>query len=133
MFAGQARLERRVYILVFEADLPVAVLRSFRWSVPRPSQIAAQSSSLMSSGRRQHLGVRNRAAHVVGNEARIEQMILAGCIAQYALVERQSFFPEPAHDSLPCSAGVRAAMSSTTSVPVPSLVKTSSRMLSGSL
>ena len=43
---------------------------------------------------------------------------------QHALVERQPLFPEPAHSSSPCSAGVRAAISSTTSVPVPSSVPT---------
>ena len=83
--------------------------------------------------RSKHLCVRDRTTNVVRNESRIELVVLACRVAQHAFIERQAFFPEPAHDSAACSSGDRALTSSTTSVPVPSFVNTSSRMLSGSL
>ena len=45
----------------------------------------------------QHLGMRDRAADVVGHEARIEQVVLSRRVSQHALGERQAFFPQPGH------------------------------------
>ena len=128
----QAGFERRVRVLVLERDLPLAAGETVRERLEaltdRGAVIVADQSLC-----REHLGMRDGATHVVRHEARIESVIFARRVAEYALVERQTLVPEAAHGLLPCSSGVSAAMSSTTSVPVPSLVKTSSRMLSGSL
>src|SRR5690606_33153826 len=73
-------------------------------------------------------------AHVVGDQPLVEAVVLARGVAQHALGERQPLLPQP-HVRSPaeaCSAGVRAPMSSTTSVPVPSFVNTSSSRASGS-
>ena len=79
----------------------------------------------------EHLGMGDRAADVIRHEPRVEDVVLARRVTKHALVERQPFVPEPAHVPLACSAGVSAAVSLTTSVPVPSFVNTSSSRLSG--
>ena len=130
---GQSRLERRMHILVFEADTPLA---SSKACLECAKAVAYRRAVLVSDlpGCSKHLGVCDRAFDIVRHESCVEQMILAGCVAQYALGKRQTFFPEPGHDvGPPCSAGDRAAMSLTTSVPVPSFVNTSSNRLSGTL
>ena len=87
---------------------------------------------------RQHAGMCNGGPHVVGHQPVVECVILPGGLAEDFLVEGFALVPKPGHDPpserLPCcSAGDRLSMLSTTSVPVPSFVKTSSRMLSGNL
>src|SRR5262245_62842025 len=77
----------------------------------------------------QHLGMRDRGSDVVRHEPIVQRVILAGGVTQNALVERRPFVPQSAHPAC-CSAALRTLMFSTTSVPVPSFVNTSARMLS---
>ena len=131
--AREAALERRVYVLVLERNAPFPGvergLELFQAVTDGARVVVADEP-----GRSQHLRVRDRAAHVVGHEARIEQVILARRVAQDTFAERQALVPQARHDPPPaCSAGVNALMSLTTSVPVPSLVNTSSSRLSGKL
>ena len=119
-------------ILILEADFPVARRKT---RVERAETIANGGTVFAADQLLvcQHLSVRDRAAYVVRDKAGIQQVVFARGVAQNALVEWQTLFPEPAHDAVLCSAGVRPSMSSTTSVPVPSLVRTSRSMLSASL
>ncbi len=119
-------------ILVPERDVPVLV---GEFPLEFVQAITNRSCVLITDepGFGQHLGVGDRAPDVVRHEPCIEPVILARGIAQDALVQRQPFLPEAGHDSSPCSAGVSAAMSLTTRVPVPSFVNTSSNRLSGTL
>src|SRR5690606_34163920 len=85
---------------------------------------------------KKHLRMRDGAAHVIGHQPFVKQMIFACRIAQYPFVQRDALVPKSRHASVPaeaCSAADSAAMSFTTSVPVPSLVNTSSSRLSGTL
>ena len=79
----------------------------------------------------QHPGVRDRRHHVVPDQAIVERVVLAGRESQHALVERRALVPEPRHQCAPCSAGLSALVSATTSVPVPSFVNTSASSASG--
>jgi len=79
----------------------------------------------------QHLGVGDRGAYVVRHQPLIECMVLARGIFEHALIERRSLVPQTRHGAPCCSAGLRALMSATMSVPVPSLVNTSARIPSG--
>ena len=130
---GQSRLERRVDVFILECDLPFAGFEALLervQSVTNRRAICVGNESLRS----QHFRVRDRASDVVTDEPGIEDVIFAGRVSQHALVQRQSFFPQAAHvSSSPCSAGVSASVLLTTSVPVPSLVKTSSSRLSANL
>ncbi len=129
----QARLERRVHVFVVERDLPLAGIEGgLEFVEPVADRVTV--GGVDQARFREHLDMCDRTSYVVGNEPRIEPVILARRIPQYALVERQTLVPQACHVAPPpCSAGVSAAMSLTTSVPVPSLVKTSSSRLSGAL
>jgi hypothetical protein len=83
----------------------------------------------------QHLGVRNGTPHVVGDQPVVECVVLARRVLEDLRVERCALVPQACHGPACglCSAGVSAPMSSTISVPVPSLVKTSARRLSATL
>ena len=86
----------------------------------------------------EHFGMCDRGADVVSDQAIIQGMIIAGSVVEHSRVERSSLVPEARHDiqdqcCASCSAALRAFRSATTSVPVPSSVKTSASKLSGAL
>ena len=121
---GEAPLERRVTVLVGELDVPGAARMLLGERAERRRQlreVGVREQPL----RVEHLRVRERGAHVVGHEALIEGEVLAGRVAQHALIERCALVPQATHEAPCCSAGVRALTSATISVPVPSLVNTS--------
>ena len=92
----QAGLEGGVDVLVVERDLqsPAACSRA---SSSSPARMAARSSAARSPASCEHLGVGDRGAHVVGDEAGVEAVVLAGGVAQDPLVERLALVPEAAH------------------------------------
>ena len=86
--------------------------------------------------RREHLGVRDRRAHVVARRAvRRARGPRRPCSARTRSSSGSALVPEPRHQRLACVCCPRGAQAfgvvSTTSVPVPSLVNTSASRLSG--
>ena len=130
MRAVEPPLERGVAILVGELDVPVpaGVLVGERAEAGADGLEVARAEQAL---RMQHLGMRDRGAHVVRHEALIERVVLARGELEHARIERRALVPQPRHGALCASAGDRALTSATISVPVPSLVNTSPRMPSG--
>src|ERR1700733_2133742 len=121
---SQAPLERTLAVLLGELDVPEPALML----IGERAEPGADLLEVLAGEELlclQHLGMGNRGAHVIAHQALIERRV-----AQYALIERCALVPKSAHVPLCCSAGVSALMSCTISVPVPSLVNTSARMLS---
>ena len=83
----------------------------------------------------QHAGMGDRGAHVVGHQPVVETMVIARRVLEHAGVQGRALVPEPRHGvAAPCcSAGLKTFRSSTTRVPVPSLVKISASRLSADL
>ena len=130
---GEPALERRVDVFVLECNVPVSGVER-RLELLQAITDGTRVFVADEPGGGEHLRMRDRPADVVGHEASVQQMILAGRVTQDPFAERQALVPEARHEPPPaCSAGVNAAMSLTTSVPVPSLVNTSSKRLSGKL
>src|SRR5210317_1033317 len=128
----QPRLKRRMHVLVVERDLPFTFGETlFERAQTNTDRVAIIVGNEFLGG--QHFRVSYRTTNVVGDESRIKKVVFARRVAENSFIQRQAFFPESAHVSSPCSSGVRALISSTTSVPVPSFVNTSSRILSGNL
>ena len=128
-------LQGTLDVLVLKANFPLAVGETlFEFCKPvtnRPAVFIAHQFLCC-----KHLRMRLRSAHVIRHEARIQQVVLSRREHKYSLIEWQAFFPKPGHESDPldaASAAVNAAMSLTTSVPFPSLVNISSRILSAAL
>ena len=132
--------ERGLAILQLERNRPLATgmaIRNVLQSVANHDEVGLREQAALV----QHFGVRDRSAHVVGHEAVVERVVFAGREAQHALIQWRALVPESCHgmDLLlmsalaandagqfaPCSAGVSALVSATTSVPVPSFVKIS--------
>src|SRR3569833_1317792 len=128
---GQPLLERRLPILVFQADVPFA-----------PSMLLAERSQpgsddlQVSRGKQllgmQHLNMGKGGGHVISNQPLIERIIFAGRVLQHTAVERRALIPQTTHADC-CSAGLSALTSATINVPVPSFVNTSPRIPSGDL
>src|SRR5690242_6685318 len=89
-------LERAVCVLVGELDRPSARRMCGRQRLEafadRFGIRGAQELLLL-----EHARVRDRRAGVVRDEPLVELVILAGCEAQDALVERQALVPEARH------------------------------------
>ena len=106
----EALLERGLAVLVGELDLPLARARARRASAVSPSRMASQIRvRRAASAALQHLGVRDRGAHVVVHEALVERVVLAGRVREHTLVERRALVPEPAHVASTCRPAVRPA------------------------
>ncbi len=127
---GQVALERGVHVLVGELDVPATAGVLGGQLVERRAH-AGELVRAEQALRVQHLGVRQRGAHIVGHETLIEREVLARAVAEHLRIERHALVPQPRHGGLCCSAGLSALMSATIMVPVPSLVNTSPRMPSG--
>ena len=130
---GKALLERGLPVFVGELDVPLAA----RVGCAEGEQ-AAFDRAVIGVGQEllcaQHRGMRDRRRDVVAHEPLIERVVLARRVGEDARVERRALVPEACHAPPPCcSAVLSALMSATISVPVPSLVNTSARMLSGEL
>ena len=83
----QQILQRRLPVLVLE--LHVAIRRAHARRRSRSDlAIAARSCGGQQPLSVEHFRVRDRCAHVVGDEPIVERVILAGRVAQDALVER---------------------------------------------
>src|SRR5215469_3700524 len=123
-------LERGLPVLVRELDVPGAA-RMLGADLAEGSANGGEVGIRQQLLAVQHLGVRDRGAHVVRHEPLIECVVLAGGEAQHPLIEGRALVPQPRHDTPCCSAGGSALTSATIMVPLPSLVNTSARMPSG--
>jgi len=94
--AREQRLERGLAVLEIERHRPFATgvgLPDLAESRPHRLEIgAAQQAAVV-----QHLGVGDGGLHVVGDQAVVEGVVLAGRVAQHALVERRTLVPESRH------------------------------------
>jgi hypothetical protein len=52
----------------------------------------------------QHLGMGDRGAHVVRDQAGVKEVVLAGRVAEHPLVERLPLVPEACHRAPPTAA-----------------------------
>ena len=134
---GEQILDGGLTILLLERNAPLALCvlladgrqrRTYRLKIRRRQQFLFAK----------HFRMCNRGADVVGHQAIVQGMVFARRIIKHARIERSSLVPEASHDAkdqccASCSAGLKAFKSATTSVPVPSLVKTSASKLSAAL
>jgi hypothetical protein len=94
----QQILERRLSILVLEPHVPFAARMLgcdlAQTALDRRKIFGAQQPLCM-----QHLGVRDRCAHVIGDQSVVERVIFAGRVTQHTLVETRALVPQPAHVS----------------------------------
>jgi hypothetical protein len=94
----QAGLERGMDVLFLDGDLPGAgrVLRGERLeAVADRGQVVRRQQP----GGVQHLGVGDRGADVVGDEAGVQPVVLAGGVAEHPGVERLPLVPQAGHQA----------------------------------
>src|SRR3569833_3255026 len=114
---GQPLLERRLPILVFQADVPFA-----------PSMLLAERSQpgsddlQVSRGKQllgmQHLNMGKGGGHVISNQPLIARIIFAGRVLQHTAVERHALIPQTTHTNC-CSAGRGAGAAAAGGGPGP--------------
>ena len=100
--SGEPGLEGGVDVLVREGDppLPRRVLRGKRL---QPLADGGEVRRGEQPHLVEHAGVGDRGPDVIGDEAGVEGVVLAGGVAQHALVERLPLVPQPAHAALSTS------------------------------
>ena len=132
----QSFFERCLTIFIRKLDTPITL------GVRGDERLEAALDGVAVFGREQplcvqHLSMGDRGACVIGNKALIESVIFSRRVLQHALIERCALVPESCHARAECaaasSAGASLPISATTSVPVPSLVKTSAKIASAAL
>jgi len=103
---GEPLLERGLTVFIGELDFPLAVRvlsADRRQSVANCVQIRVGQQFLGI----EHLGVRDRSAHVVFDQAFIERVVVARGVREHPLVEIDAFVPEPAHECSICLPAAR--------------------------
>src|SRR5271170_12448 len=91
-------LERRLPVFIGELDAPLPVRVLFAETLQGRAdglQIAGRQQPL----RAEHARMRDRSAHVIGDQPLVQRVILAGGELKYPLVERCAFIPESCHAS----------------------------------
>src|SRR6185437_16633169 len=94
----QALLECGLAVLVDQLDAPLAalVLLTDRAEArANRSQIRIRQQLLLI----EHLGVRDRGADVIANQALIERVVFARRVLQYTVVQGSPFIPQSCHVS----------------------------------